>query len=171
MRKLEKIFGKVRVLHLFIIFVSILASQLVFSAEKKVKEKNWWDEIISDVNFLKEYDWKGSLGGIVLRMGKKDYKVESCTQFLQSPKEYLNLNAIYPEIVGMAGEFNLKKALGDFWFKVCVKIDEEARKKLEEKFKFFKFIRIDVGGYFGWDTSDSGDFKGGMAFKVVEWKF
>jgi len=170
MKRLGKILGKVRVLYLLIIFVSVLASQLVFSGEKQAN-KDWYNEIISDVNFLKNYDWKGSLGGIVLREGKKDYKVEGCTQFLQSPKKYISLNAIYPETVGIAGVFNLKKALGDFWFKVCTKIDEEVREKLEKKFSFLKFIRIDVGGYIGWDTTDSGDFKGGVAFKVIEWKF
>jgi len=154
------------------IFLFFFLISGAFFGQKQVYSENlWYEDIKDEINFLKEYDWKGSLGGIVLRQGKKDYKVESCTQFLQSPKEYLNLNAIYPEIIGLAGVFNLKKALGDFWFKVCIKIEEEDRGKIEKKFRFFKFIRIDIGGYVGWDTTDSGDFKGGIAFKVIEWKF
>jgi len=135
--------------------------------EESIAE-NYMSDITDILKGFKNYDWKASLGGVVL-MTDGDIKAESCTQLLKSKKEYVSLNAIYPEVMGLGVAVNLKKIGGDVWFKYCVKLDQEARTKLENELSWLKFIRIDAGGFVGISPND-GEFYYGVLFKVVEWE-
>lgn len=131
------------------------------------------DNLISsvkmDLNFFKDYNWKNSIGGVVL-LYEGDLKLEGNTMISESPHKYINLNAVYPDpIIGVAGCVNLKKIGGDIWFKNILRLSDEARVKLENRFGFLKFLRIDIGGYYGIDVK-TGKREGGWAFKCIEWK-
>ncbi len=123
-----------------------------------------------DLNVFKDYNWKNSMGGAVL-LYEGDLKLEGNTMISESPHKYISLNAVYPDpIIGLAGCVNLKKLGGDIWFGCVTRLDEKIRKDLEERFGFLKFIRIDVGGYYGLDVKKGGR-TGGWVFKAVEWEF
>jgi len=170
---------KVKRMALFVFLIGILGCfvpQTVYSDEGvesvKVTESiadNYMGDVADMLKGFKNYNWQAALGGAVL-MVDGDMKVEACTQLLKSKKEYVSLNFVYPEIIGVGPTLNLKKIGGDIWFKYCVKLDDEARTKLENKFKYLQYFRIDAGGFIGADSSD-GEFKWGALFKVVEWNF
>jgi len=114
-----------------------------------------------------DWDWKGSLGGIILKAtDEDDARQEAVSQFYESPHKYFNLNGIYPDILGISANANLKKMGGDLWFKYCMKIDPEIREKLEQRYSFFKFIRLDIGGFIG--IKRDWEEKHGYSVKVVE---
>lgn len=121
----------------------------------------------NEVDVLKDWDWKGSLGGIVLKATDEDNaRQEAVSQFYESPHKYFNLNGIYPDILGISANANLKKMGGDLWFKYCIKLDEETREKLEQRYSFFKFIRLDIGGFIG--VKRDWEEKHGYSVKIVE---
>lgn len=151
---------------LFLMFYTEGYCEEVFQEESIAD--NYMSDISDALKGFKNYNWKASLGGCVLITDSK-VKAESCTQLKKSKKEYVSINAIYPEIVGLGGVINLKKIGGDVWFKYCVKLDQEAREKLEQKYSWLKFIRIDTGGFIGFSSND-GEFNYGAMFKVIQWE-
>jgi len=181
MRKISKICSKAIVSVVFAFFSLFLfgidtknayCDDNVIESVKKAPEKSIVDNYMSDVGDLvkgfKNYDWQASVGGVVL-MTDGDIKAESCTQLLKSKKEYVSINAIYPEVIGLGVAVNLKKIGGDIYFKYINKLDNEARNKLEEEFSWLKWIRIDAGGFLGVSPND-GEFYYGVLFKVIQWE-
>jgi len=160
-----------------IIFVSIFLCSKTKAGELKedtsnetqIIEKGWMDTIKEDINILKNLDFKGAVGGVIIRMSKDNWIKEPSLKLLESPKKYLNLNIIWPDVIGVSIDLNLKKIGGDIYFKYIRNIiDEEARQKIEEKYKWLQWIRIDVGYVIGvYDNKFIGRFN----FKVVEWNF
>ena len=155
-------FRKIRFVGLLVVLLMVLAIPAQVRAENIDLTG-----LKREVNVLQDWDWEGSLGGIVLKATDEDNaRQEAVSQFYESPHKYFNLNGIYPDILGVSANANLKKMGGDLWFKYCIKLDEETREKLEQRYSFFKFIRLDIGGFIG--VKRDWEEKHGYSVKVVE---
>jgi len=176
MKNKTRFLGRLFYIYL-IIFVSIFLCGKAKAGEIKedtskdtqIAVKSIIDDIREDINIFKNLNFKSAVGCVIIRMDKDNLITEHSLKLLESPKKYLNFNIVYPEVIGGSVLLNLKKIGGDIYFRYIRKnITEEARQKIEEKYKWLKWIRIDLGYTLGVHDSD---LVGRWNIKVVEWNF
>lgn len=149
---------------------SLNAETVILSSNEVKNNESIIDRIWQDINIFKTMDLKSEVGCEIIKMdGGDDFLVQPSLKILESPKKYLNFCIVYPKAIGVCANLNLKKIGGDIYFKYLRKdITDEARQKIEERYKWLQWIRLDVG-YFGGYYKDK--WVGRFAVRVVEWNF